>query len=253
MNYSLHYNRLINRAPKNKPTTYITEGHHVIPRCIGGTDLDGIVYLTPEEHYIAHLLLLKMYPNEPKLIYAASMMTVNNCYLQRSNNKRYGWLRKKYIAAAKIFNSNRKHTEITKQKISQYQKGRPKSENHRKKLAEANKLRKGIPRSPEVKAKIKMAAATRKGKTFVEQFGETRAKEIMKKAVLTKIKNNTTGKGVSRPYMKGVLNPSKRLEVKEKMSKFAKQKPFKCTHCEKSFNIGNYTKHINSLKRKSII
>ena len=118
MNYSLHYNRLINRAPKNKPTSYITEGHHIIPKCIGGTDFDGIVYISPEEHYIAHLLLIKMYPNEPKLIYAAHMMTVNGVGQFRMNNKRYGWL---------------------KRRISEQTKGKPKSEDHKKRISESIK------------------------------------------------------------------------------------------------------------------
>jgi len=229
MNYSLHYKRLIERAPKTKPVTHITEGHHIVPRCIGGTNSDGIVYLTPEEHYIAHLLLIKIHPNKPKLIYAANMMTTNGVGQHRTKNKKYGWLRKKY---------------------SEQVKGKPKSKEHRKKLAESNRRRKGIPRTLEVKAKI---GAARKGKTFVEQFGEIKAKEIMKKAVLTKIKNNSTGKGIPRPHMQGELNPSKKPEIREKMSNFALQKPYKCDHCGKYFNVGNYVSHTNALKRKGII
>lgn len=35
--------------------------HHIIPRCIGGTDShENLVKLTAREHYIAHLLLTKM-------------------------------------------------------------------------------------------------------------------------------------------------------------------------------------------------
>lgn len=229
MNYSLHYNRLIERAPKEKPTTYITEGHHVVPKCIGGTDADGIVYLTPEEHYIAHLLLIKMYPQKPKLVFAAHMMTVNGIGQNRTNNKKYGWV---------------------KRKISEQLKGKPKSKEHRKKMAEANKRRKGIPRPLEVRIKI---GAARKGKTFAEQFGPIRAKKIMEKAILTKIRNNSTGKGVPRPHMQGELNPSKNPDIRKKISKFAMQKPFKCDHCGKKFNVGNYVKHTNALKRKGII
>ena len=67
--------------------------HHT--RSIGGPDDDSnLVNLTPEEHYVAHQLLVKIYPNEPKLIFAANMMTVDKTGY-RVNNKKYGWLRKK--------------------------------------------------------------------------------------------------------------------------------------------------------------
>lgn len=68
-----------------------TERHHVIPRCLGGSDSpDNLVNLTPEEHYVAHQLLVRMHPNNPKLIYAAVLMTAN-----RPSNKLYGWLRRR--------------------------------------------------------------------------------------------------------------------------------------------------------------
>lgn len=100
MNYVKHYNLLIDRA-RNRTLSYYTERHHIIPRCMGGDNrTSNIVKLTAEEHYVAHLLLIKIYPNNNSLIYAASMMTVSSCDNKR-NNKRYGWLRKKYQLACK--------------------------------------------------------------------------------------------------------------------------------------------------------
>ena len=67
------------------------EVHHIIPRCLGGTDDKiNLVKLTPEEHYVAHQLLVKIYPKEPKLVKAATMMIPN-----RPSNKMYGWLRRR--------------------------------------------------------------------------------------------------------------------------------------------------------------
>jgi hypothetical protein len=92
MNYIKHYNNLITKA---RSRTYIEgyyEIHHIIPRCIGGTDdKDNLVKLTPEEHYIAHQLLVKIYPDNNKIIRAAIMMIPN-----RPSNKLYGWLKRKY-------------------------------------------------------------------------------------------------------------------------------------------------------------
>ena len=92
MNYIAHYERLIERAPKEKPLDLYTEGHHIIPRCMGGADIiENIVFLTPEEHYVAHQLLVKIHPNNPNLVYAVVKMSGSRF----SNNKLYGWVKKK--------------------------------------------------------------------------------------------------------------------------------------------------------------
>lgn len=97
MNYSVIYDNLINRA-KNRYLTSYTEKHHIIPRCLGGTDDDNnLVTLTPEEHYLAHQLLIKMHPGNPKLVYAIMRMTHGNKQYMARNNKIYGWVRRKYI------------------------------------------------------------------------------------------------------------------------------------------------------------
>ena len=110
MNYTQHYTRLVERS-KNRLFTDYTETHHILPRCMGGMDcVDNLVELTPEEHYVAHQLLAKMHPHEPKLIFAANMMTVG----ARRNNKRYAWLKRKAIAAL----VGRVVSDTTKQKLS---------------------------------------------------------------------------------------------------------------------------------------
>lgn len=97
MNYKLVYNCLIERA-KNRSLKCYTEKHHIIPRCIGGcNNKDNIVKLTAREHYVAHLLLLKIYPNNYSLVHAAMMMCVNSKNQKRkTTNRIYGWLREKY-------------------------------------------------------------------------------------------------------------------------------------------------------------
>jgi len=97
MNYNKHYATLIERA-RHRVLKEYTEKHHIIPRCLGGSDdKENIVALTPEEHYVAHQLLVKMHPKEHKLVYAANMMTVSSRKNLRSN-KQYGWIKKRYIS-----------------------------------------------------------------------------------------------------------------------------------------------------------
>lgn len=91
MDYSKHYNLLIEKARARTPVGY-TETHHIKPKCIGGGDeKENLVKLYPEEHYLAHQLLVKMYPTHAGLLSAAMMMTA-----KRSGNKVYGWLRRRW-------------------------------------------------------------------------------------------------------------------------------------------------------------
>lgn len=90
MNYIKIYNTLVERGQSRLLEGYV-ERHHIIPRCMGGgNDVSNLVALTPEEHVIAHLLLVKIYPNNALLVYAANMMC-NRVH----NNKEYGWLKRK--------------------------------------------------------------------------------------------------------------------------------------------------------------
>jgi len=98
MNYVHHYTALIERARLRTLREY-TESHHIIPQCLmGSDDVNNLVELTPEEHYVAHLLLVKIYPENRKLIHAAVMMTVNGNGHKR-NNKLYGWLRRRHASS----------------------------------------------------------------------------------------------------------------------------------------------------------
>lgn len=64
MNYQKIYNHLIEKRKNNrlsKEDCYC-ERHHIIPTSEGGNDNDeNLIYLTAREHYIAHLLLAKIY------------------------------------------------------------------------------------------------------------------------------------------------------------------------------------------------
>lgn len=101
MNYIDHYNTLVSNA-QNRNLDIYTESHHIVPRCMGGTnDANNLVDLTPEEHYVAHQLLVKIYPDNYKLVNAAVMMTVGSSG-KRNNNKLYGWLRRRLATANSI-------------------------------------------------------------------------------------------------------------------------------------------------------
>lgn len=102
MNYLEIHNKIIKNAKSriNDENSYY-EVHHIIPRCLGGNEeKENLVKLTPEEHYIIHQLLVKIYPEEKGLIYAAYMMCTKSKN-QKRNNKIYGWLKKRYSVICK--------------------------------------------------------------------------------------------------------------------------------------------------------
>ena len=98
MNYQAHYDKLIARGKRTLIHGY-REKHHIVPRCMGGDNSeDNLVYLTAEEHYVAHQLLVKIYPNEKGLIFAANLLCTDS-HGNRVSNKQYGWLKARMSAA----------------------------------------------------------------------------------------------------------------------------------------------------------
>jgi len=84
MNYKRIYQELINSRLNNIPDGY-KEEHHIIPRCMKGTDEpENMVYLIAREHFLAHYLLYKMYPEHDSLVYALNWMSNQKHYNQSS-------------------------------------------------------------------------------------------------------------------------------------------------------------------------
>jgi len=100
MNYQRLYNNIVRRGQTRILEGY-SEKHHIVPRCMGGTDeVSNLVKLTPEEHYLCHLLLVKIYPNNIRLVKSAMFMVSSNNTVKR-NNKAYGWLKREYSNSIK--------------------------------------------------------------------------------------------------------------------------------------------------------
>ena len=70
MNYKKHYENLIisrKKLNRKKNDGIYYESHHVIPKSCGGSnEQDNLVLLTFKEHFIAHILLTKIYDGELK-------------------------------------------------------------------------------------------------------------------------------------------------------------------------------------------
>lgn len=87
MNYKNAYDHLVTRAKARLRPEIYCEEHHIVPRCVGGGDEpENLVYLTAREHFIAHRLLAKIYPNVNKVRVADYLMSNLG---QRTNGKFY--------------------------------------------------------------------------------------------------------------------------------------------------------------------
>ena len=119
MNYAAHYSALIERA-KNRAVDGYIERHHIIPRCIGGDNRkENIVALTPEEHFVAHQLLAKLFPTSRGLLAAAIVMSKHS-----KNNKAFGWLKRRLIGNK--YSLGIKRSVETRAKMSSAQMGNKK-------------------------------------------------------------------------------------------------------------------------------
>lgn len=74
MDYKKIHDSLITKANFRKLENIPIEKHHIVPKCVGGSnEKTNIVELTPKEHFLAHKLLAKIYDCKG-LRYAYNMM-----------------------------------------------------------------------------------------------------------------------------------------------------------------------------------
>lgn len=129
------------------------EKHHILPRCMGGWEDGNLVRLSAREHFIAHALLARAFPEDSKIVFAFwGMCNQKNEHQQRTrpSSRLYEMAK---IARAKHISTllkGRKFSDETRAKMSAaakkrtnpcQEKGKPKSPEHRKKISEAAKRR----------------------------------------------------------------------------------------------------------------
>lgn len=114
------------------------EKHHIVPKCMGGSDEpENLVFLTAKEHFVAHHLLSKMH-NTRELIYAFWAMCNQSSGLQdrnyNVNSTAYKTSRENFalVHSQNLKNSNKgednkffglHHTDDVKEYLSKLNKG----------------------------------------------------------------------------------------------------------------------------------
>jgi hypothetical protein len=115
--HNKHYvTRYINFLSTRKTPTEYKEKHHILPRSLFPSFIDdpsNIILLTGREHYIAHLLLVKAFPDSKEMRYALWLFT-NKC----ANNQQD----RNYKITSKLY-------DILKKELSQLVSERSKHNN----------------------------------------------------------------------------------------------------------------------------
>ena len=176
--YMKIYDSLIERAiprglKKDNSDLGFTEIHHIVPRCMGGTDdVFNLVQLTTREHIIVHMLLQRMYPNNYGLSLAVTLM-FSSRDTSKFSSKTISSFKEKYRKILK--NNPISISEEAKRKMSKAKKGKPgrkQTEETKKKLRERiisdetrekmSKAKKGRKLSEETKEKLRILNLGRK-------------------------------------------------------------------------------------------
>lgn len=203
MDYLKHYELIISRA-KNRTLEGYTEKHHIVPKCMGGTDdKENIAILTAREHYVAHQLLAMAYPEIPGLTLAVHLMSSPTKH-QIRNNKSYQWVRVKAAEASSKMLKGKPRPKFSQDwcnNISKGLVGRNLSDEHKSSIS---KTLTGVKKSDQMRANMSIVAKNR--------TPEHRSN----------LSKSLTGRKISE-------------ETKEKMRAVSlRQKDITCPHCGKT-------------------
>lgn len=136
MNYVKLYNSLIHKAlhQQEEISQEYHEKHHIVPRCVGGTNSsNNIIKLTGRQHFIAHYILTKIYPNNLG-IQRAFMLLCNTKQEGKPNSRTYHEA-KKMVSLYMQQNNPMKNPHIA----SKMQKTKMKNKKPPRKLTEKEK------------------------------------------------------------------------------------------------------------------
>ena len=187
MDYRRIYDQIIDRGKERVLEGY-REKHHIIPKCLGGTnEKQNLVELTAREHFICHWLLTRMFPSNAKISYAFWAMS----------NQVGGKLQRTYKVSSRTYCEAKEGLTVTKEHKSNISKAL-------KKLKIKPPGNEGIPHSENTKA---LLSKQRRGVKWKDRM----SREAFERTVESRKDNN----------------PMKVPEVRAKayVSKFGKDLP----------------------------
>ncbi|UYD59691.1 hypothetical protein JNMOADIG_00179 [Aeromonas phage avDM5] len=208
------------RGNDRRCINFYVERHHIVPRCMNGSDDDNnMVFLTAAEHFVAHQLLVKIFPENHSIVHAAKIL-MGSC---NSNNKQFEWLRKRAIKTSIEFHTGKKRSKETRDKISKALKGKKRSktsDQHRLNLSKALK-----------------------GRQFTEDHRQKLSSRIINEEWRDKISKANYGKKLSDEQLEKHKALMASPEMSMKLKESAKNSPkYTCAHCGITTNRGNHNR-----------
>ena len=162
--YYKTYNQLIDKCIQMEsdgyPEDMYTEVHHILPKCMGGTnDKFNLVRMPVRYHIVAHMLLACIYINDIKLQWAVSKM-ISGDKKNYSSTRVVAWIRgnqSRLFSGKNNPNYGKTPSEETRKKISKSLTGVKHSEErrHQKSIYQTGRKRKPV--SEEGKLHMKQA------------------------------------------------------------------------------------------------
>lgn len=200
LTYYEYINNIIETRGRHGCGDVYHETHHITPRSLGGNnDTENLVDLFPKEHYEAHRLLALENPDSKPLVFAWHMMSIMNDVHGRQYSltaDEYEEARIAYVNMLKkssIGENNafygKRHSEISKMKMSQSSIGKRHTDESKKKMSESRTGDKnhfyGKTHTDESKQKMSVSSSGEKNKRsrqvycyeLNEVFGSTREAE----------------------------------------------------------------------------
>lgn len=150
--YDKLVNKYVNIYTVDLQSLY-TEKHHIIPKCMGGSNhKHNIVRIPARVHFLLHWMLCRMYPTNIKLIHAFFKMTHKTSVRGRYTSKSFQYARE---LKSNLMKTNPiMHNETYKQKCVESRKGYTHSPETRLKISQSK-----IGKSPSPEANLKNSIA----------------------------------------------------------------------------------------------
>lgn len=204
MNYDEFIQNILNTRGRFNCGEEYHERHHIIPKCMGGSNNeDNLIDLYAREHFIAHKLLAEENPDNGSLVYAYGCMA----WAINGTQERYSVSGEEYEHAKIAFSNaikGKPKSEETKGKMKIAKAGyKPPKETLEKAIAAV----KGKPLSEEHKFKIGLAKKgvfTEKQRESMEKIWETQRGKHLSEEHIEKIRNGNKGKTRSEETRKRI-------------------------------------------------
>lgn len=247
MDYTKHYNLLINKAKnrEEKEGVYY-EKHHIKLRSEGGTNEESnIVKLTAREHFVAHWLLYREIPSSYVRAEAFRMM----CDVDPSTNKRRYTPGSRIVAEAREASARLK-SELYKKKCWVKKDGEQRYIFKQElEIYEELGWQRGKNYSPSKETREKLRQSRLNEKPRGEEF-----RKKMSKVVSERYKKNPESWKKSKETKEKIrqYNLRRSPEVNKKISETRKKSIVKCPHCGKVGNISIMKRwHFDNCKNKT--